>query len=163
MKDLPVTCRDIVEGDISCMRNWRHPGLLPKQYVALCVLDPIVSTLLPNIFVLIGLAVWRKTLVFCCSLVFTLLINRAEQKSHFVANKTQRCWRNEPFVFKRRSEDRFEVNMDGGGGDSGFDPCECIYSHEGAMRRLISLVSSSNTFWSQLIIQKILSEQKFCA
>ena len=29
--------------------------------------------------------------------------------------------------------------MDGGGGDS-FDPCECICSHEGAMRRLISLV-----------------------
>ena len=30
--------------------------------------------------------------------------------------------------------------MDGGGGDPNFDPCECIFSHEGAMRRLISLV-----------------------
>lgn len=36
--------------------------------------------------------------------------------------------------------------MDGGGGDS-FDPCECICSHEGAMRRLISLVSSRDTFF----------------
>ena len=32
--------------------------------------------------------------------------------------------------------------MDGGGGD--FDPCECICSHEGAMRRLISLVSTNS-------------------
>lgn len=31
------------------------------------------------------------------------------------------------------------------------------------MRRLISLVSSHDTFLSQLITQKILSEQKFCA
>lgn len=51
----------------------------------------IVSTLLPNTFVLIGLAALGKTLVFCCSLDFALLGNRAEQKSHFVANKTQRC------------------------------------------------------------------------
>lgn len=27
------------------------------------------------------------------------------------------------------------------GGDGGFDPCECICSYDGAMRRLISLVS----------------------
>ena len=33
--------------------------------------------------------------------------------------------------------------MDGGGGGGGdpFDGCECICSYEGAMRRLISLVS----------------------
>ncbi|PFX18365.1 small integral membrane protein 14-like [Stylophora pistillata] len=35
--------------------------------------------------------------------------------------------------------------MDGGGGDS-FDPCECICSHEGAMRRLISLLRSSQSY-----------------
>lgn len=28
-------------------------------------------------------------------------------------------------------------------GDEGFDPCECIWSHEMAMRRLLSLVSRS--------------------
>lgn len=42
------------------------------------------------------------------------------------------------------AEVRFEVNMDGGGGGDSFDPCECICSHEGAMRRLISLVSSND-------------------
>lgn len=33
--------------------------------------------------------------------------------------------------------------MDGGGGGpgDGFDPCECICTYDGAMRRLISLVS----------------------
>ncbi|CAH3160253.1 unnamed protein product [Porites lobata] len=35
--------------------------------------------------------------------------------------------------------------MDGGGGDS-FDPCECICSHEGAMRRLISLLRDSQSY-----------------
>lgn len=30
--------------------------------------------------------------------------------------------------------------MDGNGG-APYDPCECIFSHEGAMRRLISLVN----------------------
>ncbi len=32
--------------------------------------------------------------------------------------------------------------MAGGGSSPPFDPCECIFSHEGAMRRLISLVGS---------------------
>lgn len=40
---------------------------------------------------------------------------------------------------------RFKSNMDGGGGDS-FDPCECICSHEGAMRRLISLVNINSIY-----------------
>ena len=31
------------------------------------------------------------------------------------------------------------------GGDGGFDPCECICSYDGAMRRLISLVSTLNS------------------
>lgn len=35
--------------------------------------------------------------------------------------------------------------MDGGDGNS-FDPCECICSHEGAMRRLISLLRSSQSY-----------------
>jgi len=39
--------------------------------------------------------------------------------------------------------------MDGGGPDEGgFDPCECIYSYEGAMRRLISLVSKPYLLFS---------------
>lgn len=41
--------------------------------------------------------------------------------------------------------ERFKSNMDGGGGDS-FDPCECICSHEGAMRRLISLVNINSIY-----------------
>lgn len=41
---------------------------------------------------------------------------------------------------------------DGGGpGDGGFDPCECIYSYEGAMRRLISLVSILNLLFYILV------------
>lgn len=39
--------------------------------------------------------------------------------------------------------------MDGGGsggGDGGFDPCECICSYDGAMRRLISLLRSSQSY-----------------
>lgn len=73
------TTSPVVTRDISCMRNWRHPGLLPKQYVALCVLDAIVSTLLPNIFVLIGLAAWGKTLVFCfllCLLSWAIVLSK---------------------------------------------------------------------------------------
>ena len=40
---------------------------------------------------------------------------------------------------------KFNMDGGGGGGDS-FDPCECICSHEGAMRRLISLVSKEQYF-----------------
>ncbi|XP_031552022.1 small integral membrane protein 14-like [Actinia tenebrosa] len=39
--------------------------------------------------------------------------------------------------------------MDGGGGgpgDGGFDPCECICTYDGAMRRLISLLRSSQSY-----------------
>lgn len=92
--------------DISCMRNWRHPGLLPKQYVALCVLDAIVSPLLPNIFVLIGLAALSKALVFLFFPCFCFVSRkRAKQKSRFVANKTQRrtTRTNDLFLFKRWS------------------------------------------------------------
>lgn len=31
-------------------------------------------------------------------------------------------------------------------GDGGFDPCECIWSHEFAMRRLISLLRNSQSY-----------------
>jgi hypothetical protein len=34
--------------------------------------------------------------------------------------------------------------MDGDGGDNSFDGCECIFSHEFAMRRLLSLVIHLN-------------------
>ena len=30
--------------------------------------------------------------------------------------------------------------------DGGFDPCECIFNHEMAMRRLLSLLRSSQTY-----------------
>uniref|UniRef100_A0A672KCL6 Small integral membrane protein 14 n=1 Tax=Sinocyclocheilus grahami TaxID=75366 RepID=A0A672KCL6_SINGR len=42
--------------------------------------------------------------------------------------------------------------------EGGFDPCECICSHEHAMRRLISLVSSSSPFLSvfQISISNII-------
>lgn len=33
-------------------------------------------------------------------------------------------------------------------GDAGFDPCECIFTHESAMRRLISLLRSSQSYCS---------------
>ncbi|XP_014673481.1 PREDICTED: small integral membrane protein 14-like [Priapulus caudatus] len=36
----------------------------------------------------------------------------------------------------------------GGGGGAGFDPCECIFSHEGAMRRLISLLRNTQSYCS---------------
>ncbi|EDO47460.1 predicted protein [Nematostella vectensis] len=37
--------------------------------------------------------------------------------------------------------------MDGGGGPGdSFDPCECICSYDGAMRRLISLLRSSQSY-----------------
>ncbi|CAF0857545.1 unnamed protein product [Didymodactylos carnosus] len=35
--------------------------------------------------------------------------------------------------------------MDGAGGSGGFDPCECIISHEGAMQRLISMLRNAQT------------------
>lgn len=93
--------------------------------------------------------------------MFVCLSNRAEQKSHFVGKKAALLKKRTIFI-RHRSEDQLEVNMDGGGGDS-FDPCECICSHEGAMRRLISLVSSDDAFVNQLITQKLLSEQNVCA
>jgi hypothetical protein len=31
-------------------------------------------------------------------------------------------------------------------GDGGFDPCECIFSHEMAMRRLLSLLRQSQSY-----------------
>ena len=74
----------VVRGDISCMRNWRHPGLLPKQYVALCVLNAIVSTLLPNIFVLIGLAAWWKRwyfVVLWCLLSLAIVLSKSSTSS----------------------------------------------------------------------------------
>ncbi|KXJ13221.1 small integral membrane protein 14 [Exaiptasia diaphana] len=36
--------------------------------------------------------------------------------------------------------------MDGGEPGDGFDPCECVYTYEGAMRRLISLLRSSQSY-----------------
>ena len=33
-----------------------------------------------------------------------------------------------------------------GGGDGGFDPCECIFNHEMAMRRLLSRLRSSQSY-----------------
>ncbi|XP_065054488.1 small integral membrane protein 14-like [Rhopilema esculentum] len=39
--------------------------------------------------------------------------------------------------------------MDGGGGAPPFDPCECIFSHEGAMRRLISLLRGSQSYCTE--------------
>ncbi|XP_054710848.1 small integral membrane protein 14-like [Uloborus diversus] len=30
--------------------------------------------------------------------------------------------------------------------DDGFDPCECVFSHEGAMRRLIALLRNSQSY-----------------
>lgn len=126
----------------ACVIDVRHPGLLPKQYVAVCVLDAIVSTRLPNIFVFIGLAALARALVFCFSVVFVLVREIVHRKSHTLLQI-------KGSVHKEPQEQtiilRFEVNMDGGGGDS-FDPCECICSHEGAMRRLISLVSSNDIF-----------------
>jgi len=38
--------------------------------------------------------------------------------------------------------------MDGGGG-APYDPCECIFSHEGAMRRLISLLRGSQSYCNE--------------
>ena len=35
-----------------------------------------------------------------------------------------------------------QINM----ADGGFDPCECIFNHEMAMRRLLSLLRSSQTY-----------------
>ena len=32
------------------------------------------------------------------------------------------------------------------GDQGGFDPCECIFNHEMAMRRLLSLLRSSQTY-----------------
>jgi len=32
------------------------------------------------------------------------------------------------------------------GGDGSFDPCECVFSHEAAMRRLLSLLRSSQNY-----------------
>lgn len=34
--------------------------------------------------------------------------------------------------------------------DEGFDPCECVWSHDMAMRRLLSLVSSGADFTADL-------------
>ena len=31
-------------------------------------------------------------------------------------------------------------------GDNGFDPCECIFNHEMAMRRLLSLLRQSQSY-----------------
>lgn len=36
--------------------------------------------------------------------------------------------------------------MAGGGGAPPFDPCECIFSHDGAMKRLISLLRGSQSY-----------------
>ena len=82
-----TSCSPVVEGDISCKRNWRHPGLLPKQYVALCVLDATVSTLLPNIFVLIGPAAWGKRWYFVallCLLSWAIVQSRSRTLSQKV-------------------------------------------------------------------------------
>ena len=38
------------------------------------------------------------------------------------------------------------------GGDGSYDPCECICSYDGAMRRLISLVSYA--FEGYLVLQQ---------
>ena len=108
--------------------------------MALCVLDSIVSTLLPNSFVLIGLAAWGKRwyfVVVLCLLSWAIVLSKSRTSSE---NKNAALSNAAP-------KTNLKVNMDGGGGDS-FDPCECICSHEGAMRRLISLVSSHDAFLS---------------
>ena len=43
-----------------------------------------------------------------------------------------------PLIFQRNQQ----INM----ADGGFDPCECIFNHEMAMRRLLSLLRSSQTY-----------------
>jgi len=34
---------------------------------------------------------------------------------------------------------------DGGGGGAGYDPCECIFSHEAAMNRLLNLLRNTQS------------------
>ena len=38
--------------------------------------------------------------------------------------------------------------------EDGYDPCECVYSYEGAMRRLVSLVSIY-LVWQNLAVKII--------
>lgn len=35
-----------------------------------------------------------------------------------------------------------------GGGDGGFDPCECVYNHEGSMQRLLNVMRESQSYCS---------------
>lgn len=72
------------------------------------------------------------------------MINRAKGKVLYrrIAQSQSRV---EDTGINSCDRERFKSNMDGGGGDS-FDPCECICSHEGAMRRLISLVNINSIY-----------------
>ena len=46
-------------------------------------------------------------------------------------------------VISEKETDLSENEMADGGGGGGWDPCECIFNHEMAMRRLLSLLRSS--------------------
>ncbi|CAL4085956.1 unnamed protein product, partial [Meganyctiphanes norvegica] len=51
-------------------------------------------------------------------------------------------WASAVFVGSRHSSPDLEIKM----ADGGFDPCECVWSHEFAMRRLLSLLRQGQSY-----------------
>lgn len=46
-------------------------------------------------------------------------------------------------------------------GAGGFDPCECIFNHEMAMRRLLSLLRQSQSYCTDEECSQVLNSTKY--